>query len=96
MYLKYVSRIKSLLPAFGALNEREEEEEKQEAKEDEEVIQHIWALSLKKSDMTINMTIQPFVADRQQSTQRDHLKRELDQVWMERWHENKLMVKKNS
>ena len=48
-----ISRIKSLLPAFGALNEREEEQDEQEAKEDEEVIQHIWALSLKKSDMTI-------------------------------------------
>ena len=50
---QHVSRIKSLLPAFGALNEREEEQDEQEAKEDEEVIQHIWALFLIKSDMTI-------------------------------------------
>ena len=45
------------MPAFGALNEREEEQDKQEAKEDGEVIQHIWALSLIKSDMTNNITI---------------------------------------
>ena len=34
-----MSRIKSLLPAFGALNERDDEEEdEQEAKEDEEEV----------------------------------------------------------
>ena len=36
IHILEMSRIKSLLPAFGALNEREDEEDEQEAQEEEE------------------------------------------------------------